>query len=344
MKVDIFDFDLPKEKIAVRPAEPRDSAKMLCVRGDKLEDKIFSDVIDELNAGDCLVLNDTKVIPVRIKGKRDAVNIEATLHKMYDEKSWWAFAKPGKRLKIDNIVIFGDGFEAKVLRKDEHNGVLFEFNKSGEDLFEALEENGVMPLPPYIERLEGSDSQDASDYQTVFAKNDGAVAAPTAGLHFTEELLQRIEDKGVEVVHITLHVGAGTFMPVKVEDTDEHIMHSEYGVITQDKADKLNAIHKNGGNLIAVGTTSMRLLESAVDSDGIIQAFAKETDIFITPGCKFGAVDKLITNFHLPKSTLFMLICAFAGTENMKKAYQHAIDGDYKFYSYGDANFLEKSI
>ncbi|MCT4575289.1 MAG: tRNA preQ1(34) S-adenosylmethionine ribosyltransferase-isomerase QueA [Alphaproteobacteria bacterium] len=342
MKVSDFDFELPKEKIAVRPAEPRDSAKMLCVKGNKIEDKIFYEIIDELNAGDCLVLNDTKVIPVRIKGKRDAVKIEATLHKMYDEKSWWAFAKPGKRLKIDNTVVFGEGFTAKVIRKDDHNGVLFEFNKSGQELFNALENNGVMPLPPYIERLNGSDKQDASDYQTVYASNEGAVAAPTAGLHFTENLLEEIKNKGIEIVYVTLHVGAGTFMPVKVENTEDHIMHSEYGVITQEKADKLNDVHKNGGKIIAVGTTSMRLLESAVDEKGIIKAFAQETDIFITPGYKFRAVDKLITNFHLPKSTLFMLICAFAGTDNMRKAYSHAMQQDYKFYSYGDACFLEK--
>ncbi|MCV6599030.1 MAG: tRNA preQ1(34) S-adenosylmethionine ribosyltransferase-isomerase QueA [Alphaproteobacteria bacterium] len=343
MKVSDFDFELPKEKIAVRPAEPRDSAKMLCVKGNKIEDKIFYEIIDELNAGDCLVLNDTKVIPVRIKGKRDAVKIEATLHKMYDEKSWWAFAKPGKRLKIDNTVVFGEGFTAKVIRKDDHNGVLFEFNKSGQELFNALENNGVMPLPPYIERLNGSDKQDASDYQTVYASNEGAVAAPTAGLHFTENLLEEIKNKGIEIVYVTLHVGAGTFMPVKVENTEDHIMHSEYGVITQEKADKLNDVHKNGGKIIAVGTTSMRLLESAVDEKGIIKAFAQETDIFITPGYKFRAVDKLITNFHLPKSTLFMLICAFAGTDNMRKAYSHAMQQDYKFYSYGDACFLEKA-
>lgn len=343
MKVSDFDFELPKEKIAVRPAEPRDSAKMLCVKCEQIEDKIFYQIIDELNEGDCLVLNDTKVIPVRIKGKRDEVKIEATLHKMYDEKSWWAFAKPGKRLKIGNIVVFGEGFTAKVIRKDDHNGVLFEFNKSGQELFEALESNGVMPLPPYIERLNGSDKQDASDYQTVYASNEGAVAAPTAGLHFTEELLEKIKNKGIEIVYVTLHVGAGTFMPVKVENTEDHVMHSEYGVITQEKADKLNDIHKNGGSIIAVGTTSMRLLESAVNENGVIQPFAQETDIFITPGYAFKAVDKLITNFHLPKSTLFMLICAFAGTENMKKAYQHAMQQDYKFYSYGDACFLEKA-
>jgi len=343
MKVSEFDFELPKEKIAVRPAEPRDSAKMICVSNGEMEDKIFSDIIEYLNPGDCLVLNDTKVIPVRIKGKRDEVNIEATLHKMHTEDSWWAFAKPGKRLKIGNIVSFGNELNAEVMQKEDHSGILFKFNKSGEDLFTALDNCGTMPLPPYIERLKGSDKQDSYDYQTVFAKEKGAVAAPTAGLHFTTELLEKIKDKGVEIIYITLHVGAGTFVPVKVEDTKDHIMHSEYGVITKEKANRLNEIHKNGGNIVAVGTTSMRLLESATSEDGIVQPFAKETDIFITPGYKFRAVDKLITNFHLPKSTLFMLICAFAGTENMKKAYAHAIDNNYRFYSYGDACFLNKA-
>jgi len=342
VKVSDFDFYLPKEKIAIHPANPRDSAKMLCIKGNEIQDKIFSDIINELNPGDCLVLNDTKVIPVRIKGTRGTVNIEATLHKMYDEKSWWAFAKPGKRLKLGNEISFGENFSAIVLQKDDNRGVLLEFNKVGKELIESLEKYGIMPLPPYIDRLNGADSADFSDYQTVFAKNDGAVAAPTAGLHFTTELLEKIKEKGIEIVNITLHVGAGTFVPIKVEDTENHIMHSEFGIITLENANKLNSIKKNGGKIIAVGTTSLRLLESAASESGVINPFAKETDIFIIPGYKFKFVDKLITNFHLPKSTLFMLVCAFSGINNMKKAYEYAKEKDYKFYSYGDACFLER--
>ncbi|MCP4394214.1 MAG: tRNA preQ1(34) S-adenosylmethionine ribosyltransferase-isomerase QueA [Alphaproteobacteria bacterium] len=344
MKVDIFDFDLPKELIAVRPAIPRDSSRLLHVysSGD-LKDYNISDVTNLLNAGDLLVFNNTKVIPARIKGTRGAVNIEVTLSLKSSDNSWWVLAKPGKRLKPDNIIKFTENFFAKVIKKNERGEVLLEFNCSGIDLIDALEEYGEIPLPPYIYRANGADEQDKSDYQTVFAKDKGAVAAPTAGLHFTPELLEKFKNKGIKTCFVTLHVGAGTFLPVKVDDTGDHIMHSEYGSIDQETADIINKTKSDGGNIIAVGTTSLRLLESAADSNGIVHPFDSETDIFITPGYKFKIINKLLTNFHLPKSTLFMLVSSLSSTVNMKKAYNYAIKQKYRFYSYGDACLIEAS-
>ena len=346
MLVDLFDFELPPETIAQHPASPRDSARMLDLTNDGLADRIVRDLPDLLQPGDLLVCNDTKVIPTRLTGKRGEATVEVTLHKQETPNQWWAFARPAKKLRIDETFVITEDFHAQVLDKRDGGEVLLAFNLSGNELITHLWEHGIMPLPPYIRRTKGGDAgeeaEDRDDYQTLFAKEEGAVAAPTAGLHFTDELRDRLEAKGVEFQTITLHVGAGTFLPVKVEDTREHVMHSEFGIITQAEADRINRARAEGRRIISVGTTSMRLLESAAAEDGTIKPFEGETDIFITPGYRFKAVDLLMTNFHLPKSTLFMLISAFAGLERMKHAYQHAIDSGYRFYSYGDCCLLQR--
>lgn len=340
MKVDQFDFELPKELIAIRPAPSRDGARFLVVKGDTLEDKTVTDLAGFINPGDLMVFNDTRVIPARLSGKRRDAKIELTLHMNMSGGVWKAFAKPAKKLKPTDVIIFLGGLEACVLEKGDSGEVTIQFNYSGSKLREALNEAGVMPLPPYIASQRPIDAQDERDYQTIYSKNDGAVAAPTAGLHFTESLLGSLADKGVNSAYVTLHVGAGTFLPVKVDDTNDHKMHEEYGEISADIAKMINETHARGNKVVAVGTTSLRLLEAATDEQGITHEFRAATDIFITPGYKFRCVDMLMTNFHLPKSTLFMLVSAFAGFENMKAAYEHAIKNEYRFYSYGDSSLL----
>ena len=338
MDVEQFNFDLPNERIALRPAEPRGAARMLVVAPFGVtKDRNVADFSRYLDKGDVLVFNDTRVIPARLHGLRGEVKIEVTLHKQLNQFAWAAFAKPAKRLRVGDEIDFGV-LKAEVLGR-EGPEVLLKFNVE-HALLDILKIAGEMPLPPYIASQRKPDERDLEDYQTVFGVKDGAVAAPTAGLHFQDEYLADFNAKGVEMEFLTLHVGAGTFLPIKVEDTSEHKMHSEWGEISANVAAKLNYCRENGGKIVAVGTTALRLLESAADANGIIHPFKGDTDIFIQPGYKFRAVDALFTNFHLPKSTLFMLVSAFAGLERMKTAYKHAIDEKYRFYSYGDASLL----
>lgn len=356
MKVDIFDYDLPRELIASQPVTPRHASRLLDLSvDDQITDRHFSDLPDLLNAGDILVCNDTKVIPARLYAKRGEALVEITLYHPVDGLSWWSFIKNSKRLKPGDVISFyneqtpaeSSPFSATVLEKDAEDGVLLRFNCDGNSLAKYLEEFGFMPLPPYIKRDRPSKDalwhkfDDKENYQTIYAVHEGAVAAPTAGLHFTPEILQRLKDKGVKQVFLTLHVGAGTFLPVKSEDTKDHKMHSEYGIITPETAAAINQARQSGNRIVAVGTTSLRLLETAADDKGIVHPFVGETDIFITPGYKFKALDLLITNFHLPKSTLFMLVSAVAGLERMQKAYAHAIAEKYRFYSYGDSSIIK---
>jgi len=340
MKVDDFDFDLPQALIAQRPVHPRDRARLL--RGHDLVDKIMADLPECLKEGDILVFNDTRVIPARLKGKREEASVEVTLHMRTSADTWKVFAKPAKKLKPGNRVVFAEDFSALVTEKGPGGEVTLCFNCSGDTLMAALETHGGMPLPPYIKREGLADARDKSDYQTLFADNKGAVAAPTAGLHFTSELMLNLANKGVSHTKVTLHVGAGTFLPVKVDNTDDHVMHAEWGEISAQTVAAINAAKVAGGRVVAVGTTSLRLLESATDSDGALHPFSRETDIFITPGYRFRMVDMLLTNFHLPRSTLFMLISAFAGLNKMKRLYETAMSRGYRFYSYGDGCLLKK--
>ena len=356
MQVDLFDFELPEKQIALRPAVPRESARLLHVgKGGVLEDLHVRDLPSLLKKGDALVFNDTKVIKAQLQGERRRgaaiAHIGATLHKRVSPNEWLAFVRPAKRLKIGETIVFNkqdrslgdnDKLVATVREKGENGEMLLEFDKSGAELDREIALIGHMPLPPYIALKRGEDKRDETDYQTVYAREEGAVAAPTAGLHFTKDLMQQIKDRGVEEYFVTLHVGAGTFLPVKVDDTKDHKMHSEIGHIDQQTADALMAVKKRGNRVIAVGTTAMRLLESAADENGQLDAWAGSTDIFITPGYHFRFVDCLMTNFHLPRSTLFMLVSAFSGLDAMKHAYQHAIETGYRFYSYGDTSFLER--
>ncbi|GMM94260.1 tRNA preQ1(34) S-adenosylmethionine ribosyltransferase-isomerase QueA [Qipengyuania sp. MTN3-11] len=340
MNVDLFDFALPPERIALRPARPRDAARMLVVRSDgPFEDRGVSDLPAQLRAGDVLVFNDTKVIPARLEGRRGEAKIGITLHKREGLRRWQAFVRNAKRVKEGNLLTFGGGVTAVAERRHEDGSFTISF--PGEEPVEwLLERAGTMPLPPYIASRRTTDSQDREDYQTMFAAQDGAVAAPTAALHFTPELVTALDSAGIARETLTLHVGAGTFLPVKAEDTDDHAMHSEWGRIDEATAERLNAARRAGGRLIAVGTTSLRLLESAADRDGTIRPFEGDTDIFIMPGYAFRAVDGLMTNFHLPRSTLFMLVSAMMGRERMLDAYAHAIAEEYRFYSYGDSSLL----
>ncbi|MGQ9369891.1 tRNA preQ1(34) S-adenosylmethionine ribosyltransferase-isomerase QueA [Azospirillum sp. ST 5-10] len=342
MKTADFDFHLPPERIADHPVRPRDAARLLDV-GEALHDRIVRDLPDLLRPGDVMVYNDTRVIPARLHGQRGAVRVEALLHKREGDDAWAAFARPGKRLRVGDAIAFAEDFTATVEEKREGGEVRLRFNVGGAALFERLHAHGAVPLPPYIRRPEGAEAGDREDYQTVFARHEGAVAAPTAGLHFTPDLLERLEARGVRRVPVTLHVGAGTFLPVKVDDVREHRMHAEYGVIPAETADAINAARAAGGRVLSVGTTSLRVLESAAAADGTLAPFADETDIFIYPGYRFRIVDLLLTNFHLPRSTLFMLVCAFAGMERMRAAYAHAIAAEYRFYSYGDATLLRRT-
>lgn len=339
MKVDLFDFDLPPERIALRPAAPRDSARMLVLDGDAMRDRHVGDLADELRAGDLLVFNDTRVIPAQLQGRRGAARIGATLHKREGQRRWRAFVRNARRLRDGDAIDFGAGVTA--IARDRGADGSFALDFAGAEPVELLlERAGRMPLPPYIAARRPADARDAEDYQTMFASERGAVAAPTAALHFTPALLDRLTAAGIAHAMLTLHVGAGTFLPVKAEDTTDHRMHAEWGRIDAATAARLNAARAAGGRIVAVGTTSLRLIESAAGSDGTIRPFAGDTAIFITPGYRFKGVDGLLTNFHLPRSTLFMLVAALMGAERMHAAYDHAIRDGYRFYSYGDASLL----
>lgn len=338
MLVADFDFELPPERIALRPVSPRDSARLLEVRGDALSDWTFRDLPARLQPGDVLVVNDTRVIPAQLFGEKGQARIGVTLHKREGLKLWWSFVKNARRLKIGDEVVFGPGLSGRVVTRGGDGTILWEFLCDGA-LEAALEAVGRMPLPPYIANRRATDEKDAADYQTLHAEKDGAVAAPTAGLHFTPELWAALAARGVSRETLTLHVGAGTFLPVKAERVQDHQMHSEWGEIDAATAARLNAARDRGNRVIAVGTTSLRLLESAARS-GRIEPFSGDTDIFIHPGYRFRAIDGLITNFHLPKSTLFMLVSALMGLDVMRRAYAHAIESEYRFYSYGDGSLL----
>ncbi|MCS3449313.1 MULTISPECIES: tRNA preQ1(34) S-adenosylmethionine ribosyltransferase-isomerase QueA [Bradyrhizobium] len=353
MRTDLFDFELPPESIALRPASPRDAARMLVVHPDGvLRDAAIADLPQWLEPGDQVVVNDTKVIAAQLKGRRigrdTEPKIEATLIKRLDGSRWQALVKPAKKLSLGDTIRFGNegrvcllgNLDAQVEAKGQEGEVTLSFSFHGPVLDQAIADVGATPLPPYIASKRTPDDQDVSDYQTMFAANEGAVAAPTAGLHFTPALEAALKSRGVELHRLTLHVGAGTFLPVKTEETSEHKMHAEWGCITAETASALNAARARGGRIVAIGTTSLRLLESAANADGTIEPFAAETSIFITPGYRFRAVDILLTNFHLPRSTLFMLVSAFSGLETMQRAYAHAIRDGYRFYSYGDACLL----
>ena len=339
MRVDLFDFDLPNDAIALRPASPRDSAKMLVVDGGAMADRRVFDLAALLRPGDRLVFNDTRVIPAQLEGRRGDAKIGATLHKREGPRDWRAFVRNGRRLREGDRIDFGADVTAVASAREEDGSWLLGF--AGDDPVELLlERAGRMPLPPYIAAKRPTDARDADDYQTMFADRPGAVAAPTAALHFTPALMASLAGAGIAHETLTLHVGAGTFLPVKADDTAEHRMHAEWGRIDAATADRLNAVRSGGGRLIAVGTTSLRLLESATGEDGVIRPFDGDTSIFITPGYRFRAIDGLMTNFHLPKSTLFMLVSALMGLETMQGAYAHAIAGGYRFYSYGDSSLL----
>lgn len=340
MRVDLFDFDLPPERIALRPARPRDAARLLLVGGEgQIEDEAVRDLPRLLRAGDVLVFNDTRVIPAQLEGRRGDARVGATLHKRIDLRRWQAFVRNAKRLRVGDRVEFPADVSATA--EARHTDGSWTLTFAGDEPVEVLlERAGRMPLPPYIAGKRATDEADREDYQTIFAREDGAVAAPTAALHFTPDLLAALDAAGVGRETLTLHVGAGTFLPVKADDTADHAMHAEWGRIDAATAERLNTARRAGGRLIAVGTTSLRLLESATGEDGTIRPFEGDTAIFITPGYTFRAIDGLMTNFHLPKSTLFMLVSALMGLERMQVAYAHAIAHEYRFYSYGDASLL----
>ncbi|MEM8838969.1 MAG: tRNA preQ1(34) S-adenosylmethionine ribosyltransferase-isomerase QueA [Pseudomonadota bacterium] len=351
MKLDEFDFDLPEERIALHPARPRDSARMLIVqpwRDEPIFDSKVLQLPSFLRPGDALVVNNTRVIPAQLSAVRERqtdqgkieASVDLTLHLRTGDDSWDAFARPAKKLEAGDLLIFSEDLSARVGGKRQGGEVSLHFSKTGPVLDEAIKSIGEMPLPPYIALRRGYLSSDRDDYQTIYAKREGAVAAPTAGLHTTDQLLDAVRAQGVNVHTVTLHVGAGTFQPVKTDTIEEHKMHSEVGEIDPETALALNEVRRNGGRIVAVGTTTLRLLESAVSGSGEIMPFKSATDIFITPGYRFTAVDILMTNFHLPRSTLFMLVSAFSGLSLMKQAYQHAIQSEYRFYSYGDASLL----
>lgn len=353
MRVDLFDFELPQDRIALRPAEPRDAARLLLVRpGEAFADRVVHDLPDLLEPGDVMVFNDTRVIPAQLKGVRQrgeaSAAVEATLHMRVGPERWMAFLRPAKRVRVGERIRFGHSGElclagtlnATVVEKGEAGEALLEFDLSGPALDDALHAVGHIPLPPYIAARRVDDEKDRADYQTIYAREEGAVAAPTAGLHFTPDLMDRLEARGIEKRFVTLHVGAGTFLPVKADDTDAHRMHAEIGHVDAVTAEALNAARARGARIVAVGTTSLRLLESATDETGRVAPWSGATDIFITPGYRFRAVDILMTNFHLPRSTLFMLVSAFCGLERMQTAYRHAIESGYRFYSYGDSSLL----
>jgi S-adenosylmethionine:tRNA ribosyltransferase-isomerase len=339
VRVDLFDFDLPADQIALRPASPRDSARLLRVEGKAISDHGMNDLPALLRRGDLLVFNDTRVIPARLEGRRGEARIGATLHKREGARAWRAFVRNAKRLRDGDRIAFGAGVAAAASERDEDGSFLLTF-EGAEPVETLLERAGRMPLPPSIAGRRPADARDRDDYQTMFAREDGAVAAPTAALHFTPALIAALAEAGIGHETLTLHVGAGTFLPVRAEDTQDHVMHAEWGRIAPGTAERLNAARARGGRIVAVGTTSLRLLESAADEQGKLHPFEGDTAIFITPGYRFRAIDGLITNFHLPRSTLFMLVSALMGVETMRAAYAHAIAERYRFYSYGDASLL----
>ncbi|GAA0459492.1 MULTISPECIES: tRNA preQ1(34) S-adenosylmethionine ribosyltransferase-isomerase QueA [Sphingomonas] len=339
MNVDDFDFELPAERIALRPAAPRDAARMLVLDEAGTRDAVVTHLPDALRPGDLLVFNDTRVIPAQLEGRRGEARIGATLHKREGPRAWRAFVRNARRLRDGDVIDFGAGVSATAGERGDDGSVLLAF--AGDEPVELLlERAGRMPLPPYIASKRETDARDAEDYQTLFAREAGAVAAPTAALHFTPGLMAALEARGIGHATLTLHVGAGTFLPVKAADTDEHRMHAEWGRLDAETADRLNQVRRDGGRVIAVGTTSLRLIESASGEDGIIRPFEGDTAIFITPGYRFRGIDGLMTNFHLPRSTLFMLVSALMGLDRMQAAYAHAIASGYRFYSYGDASLL----
>lgn len=344
MRVSDFDFELPEERIALRPVSPRHAARQLVVQDGALTDSTVWDFPDRLTDKDLIVFNDTRVIPSYLFARRGDMQTEVNLHKRMSPVEWLAFAKKTKRLHEGDTLIFGEGkLNATIEEIHEGGEIRLKFDVAPGQLEPLLAEIGMMPLPPYIASKRAVDEQDEADYQTMFAQREGAVAAPTASLHFTDDLMAKIFARGINTARVTLHVGAGTFLPVKVDDTADHKMHAEWGEVSADVAALINQTHENGGRVLAVGTTVLRILESAADAHGQTHEFAGDTSIFITPGYKFRCVDMLMTNFHLPKSTLFMLVCAFAGTDAMKKAYAHAISEDYRFYSYGDSGLLYRN-
>jgi len=350
MKLSDFDYELPPEAIASEPARPRDAARLLDLTGPVMADRVIRDLPDLLAAGDLLVVNDTRVIPARLSGKRGDAGIGITLHKHEQGARWCVFAKPARKCRPDDVILFGADFAARVVDRGDGGEVVIDFiaPATGKLLDAAaiqagLAAYGSMPLPPYIRRPDGSTDADVEDYQTMFAAEAGAVAAPTAGLHFTPHLMAALERAGVGLAKVTLHVGAGTFLPVTVENIADHRMHAEWGQITADTAARINDVRQQGGRIVAVGTTSLRILEACHAATGQVQAFADETDIFITPGYRFGVVDMLLTNFHLPKSTLMMLVSAFAGMDQIRHAYAHALGNGYRFFSYGDACLLRNT-
>ncbi len=345
MQTEDFDFDLPRGAIAQTPAEPRDAARLLCVDR-ALEDRWVRDLPTLLRPDDILVVNDTRVIPARLFGRRGEARVEATLMEPSPDvpgTAWRALARPARKLRLGERIDFAPSFSALVAAKGEAGEVTLSFDLTAAELRTALEQHGAMPLPPYIRRERGGDARDKADYQTLFAARDGAVAAPTASLHFTPALLRALDARGVKRATLTLHVGAGTFLPVTAEDPRDHRMHAERGEITVETATAIEQARAAGGRIVAVGSTVLRLLEAAADEDGRIQPFTGSTDIFILPGHRFRTADLMLTNFHLPRSTLFMLVCAFAGTARMKRAYAHAIESGYRFYSYGDGCLLRRA-
>ena len=341
MRLSDFDFDLPRDRIAQHPARPRDSARLLVV-GEAMADRFVRDLPSYLRPGDILVANDTKVIPAQLRAQRGQAEIGLTLDRPWPDGSWHALARNARRLRAgDRLAVIGTGMRAEIVARDDDGGVTLCFDREGEAFARALEEAGAMALPPYIARPTGPTDEDSADYQTVFAREAGAVAAPTAGLHFTPALLRALADAGVRWATVTLHVGVGTFLPVRGDDVRSHRIHAERGHVSATAAAAINAARAAGGRIVPVGTTSLRLLESAAADDGTVRPFSGDTDLFILPGHRFRAADMMLTNFHLPRSTLFMLVCAFAGTERMRAAYEHAIASGYRFYSYGDACLLQ---
>jgi S-adenosylmethionine:tRNA ribosyltransferase-isomerase len=341
MRVEAFDFTLPPERIAQRPIEPRDASRLLRISAAGMLDRYSRDLPDLLAPGDLLIFNDTRVIPARLAAMRGNVAVSITLHQAIADDCWRVFAKPAKRLRPGDRLDFAPDFSAVVVEKRPQGDVAVRFDRGGGELVAALHRHGTLPLPPYI-RGGLADDRDRTDYQTLFARIDGAVAAPTAALHFTPALLSALSARGIATAGLTLHVGAGTFLPVKVEDTADHVMHEEGGILSAATAETINRTRAGGGRIVAIGTTSLRLLESAAAGDGTLAPFAGSTSLFITPGYRFKVVDMLLTNFHLPRSTLFMLVAGFAGLDRMKAAYEHAKAADYRFYSYGDCCLIDR--
>ena len=340
MQVSAFDFSLPRDLIAQRPARPRDSARLLTVGPSGVGDHHVSDLPSLLSPGDLLVFNDTRVLPARLTGKRGEATIEVTLHQPIDDESWRAFAKPARKCRIGDLLEFAEGFAAEVVKRGDHGEIVLRFSCGGSALLEQLKQHGRMPLPPYIARPKTGNPCDDVDYQTMFARRDGAVAAPTASLHFTPALLAALDERDIDHTFVTLHVGAGTFLPVRSEDTEDHEMHAERYELSTESIEVIERTRSRGGQIVACGTTVMRTLEAASGPEGMLKAGVGETRLFITPGFRFQVVDRLLTNFHLPCSTLFMLVAAFSGLERMQTAYAHAIKERYRFFSYGDACLL----